>query len=223
MIIRQNPVLSCGRGEESRHFCANLAQQSIDAIAAFASACPRIRSSGYFISTALVECIYHLVYILQDKALRIDRQAVLDSFRHAYQLLLDFAQTWITAKRALQALSSAIFSGGDANALFEALSQSQNEQSDRMDESPQEVSSQNSRSPTQSLSDQMFQRSGSPNLAMVSMQTPTMTDISNQILQQESQQQRDMRYAGDSGFMRDLANSYGDLDFDCPPMIFGRV
>jgi hypothetical protein len=53
---------------------------------------------------------------------------------------------------------------------------------------------------------------------MMPVQTPTMTQISQQILQQEAQH---LRYAGGSGFIHDLANSYGEIDFDYSHLIFG--
>ena len=210
MIIRQNPLLSSKCNGEDKQFCAVLAKDSIEAMAAFANACPRIRASGYFLCTALVECIYHLVYILQDRTTQVDRAAAIGSFRGAYQLLVDFANTWITARRAVQALGTAIFSDGGPNSFFEAISE-RTDPSERMDDTPRDdgpasPDHHHSFSPQASQPD------------MMTLQTPTMTQISQQILQQEAQH---LRYAGGSEFIHDLANSYGEMDFDCPHLIFG--
>src|ERR1700744_3857823 len=110
MIIRQNPILSGGSGQEARRFCAVLARDSVEAIAAFASVCPCIRPSGYFISTALVECVYHLVYLLKDPELQSDEPAALESFQCAFKLLSELAGTIDSAKHALDAVKRAIFS-----------------------------------------------------------------------------------------------------------------
>jgi hypothetical protein len=231
MIIRQNPVLSCVGDDESKLFVALLARHTIDAIAAFVNSCPRIRSSGYFISTALVECICHVVYILQDSTLAIDRAATFESFRNAYQLLVDFAQTWITAKRALHALSSTVFSGEDTDGIFEAILNTQNAQGDRTEEGPEEagmdMSFFNDHLPDSNMSNQMVQptRNFNPGLTSIPRAIPTLAQISNEILLQEGQQQQQQqfRYFGGSGFLQDLTNNYGDLNFDYSQGISGRI
>ena len=210
MIIRQNPLLSSKCNEEGKQFCAVLAKDSIEAMAAFSNACPRIRASGYFICTALVECIYHLVYILQDQTTQVDRAAAIGSFRGAYQLLVDFANTWITARRAVQALGTAIFSEGGPNSFFEAISE-RTDPSERMDDTPRD-----DRPASPDHHHSFNPQASQPD--MMPVQTPTMTQISQQILQQEAQH---LRYAGGSGFIHDLANSYGEIDFDYSHLIFG--
>jgi hypothetical protein len=190
MIIRQNPLLSCDGDEESRHICSHIARNSIDAIAAFAAAYPRCRSSGYFLSTALVECIYHLVYILQDSALQIDRPAVLDSFQKAYQLLSDFASTWITAKRALHALSAAIFSGGDVTALYKAITRRHREGSEQFHSMSRDgtLGIEMGVSPDTSLAAFLFNPVPEFDAAgSLSFLGPTMSQLSAQILQSDHQ------------------------------------
>jgi hypothetical protein len=211
MLILQNPLLSPRCNEEGKQFCARLAKDSIEAISAFANAYPRIRASGYFISTALVECIYHLVYNLQDQATGADRAATVASFRAAYQLLVDFGNTWITARRALKALGTAIFSEHDPDSFFETLSERAYE-SERMDDTPREnVLGSRPSSPYHPSQPQMLESDTVP------VQTPTLTQLSQQILQQEAQH---LRYTGDSEFIHGLTNTYGEMDFDYPNLIF---
>ncbi|KAH8892290.1 hypothetical protein GQ53DRAFT_823084 [Thozetella sp. PMI_491] len=219
MIIRQNPTLSCDGDEEARLFCAHLARNSIDAIAAFANACPRIRSSGYFISTALVECIYHLVYILQDRSLEIDRPPLLDAFRKAYQLLSDFASTWVTANRAVRALSFAIFSGGDANALFEAISKPQSEHSEKVQDTPRDdmMTFDHDHSPTLTFAEMLLQPTAGASLGGLGSlgPVPSLTELSDQILQQEQHRSHiHLSYADSSGFMNMeyLPNPFDDMN-----------
>jgi hypothetical protein len=211
MLIRQNPLLSSGCNEESKLFCARVAKDSIEAISAFANAYPRIRASGYFISTTLVECVYHLVYILQDQTANVDRASVIASFRAAYQLLVDFGNTWITARRALQALGTAVFNEHDPDSFFETLSE-RGDESERLEDTPRD------NGPISRPSSPYHPSQPEPLRSdMLPVQTPTSTQLSQQILQQEAQH---LRYTGDSEFIHDLANSYGEMDFDYPNMIF---
>lgn len=217
MIIRQNPVLSCDGDEEARLFCAHLAKQSIDAIATFSNSCTRSRTSGYFISTALVECIYHLVYILQDRSLCVDRPTLLDAFRMAYQLLSDFASTWTTSRRALQALSSVIFSGGDANALFEAISKTQSEGGDRLQDTPRNEGQGfgNDWSPGTNFVELLLGSGLDFGNGSASAAAPTLNQLADQILQQESQQPTQPTYTGESVIGNYLPNGFGNAGTGC--------
>ncbi|KAH8819259.1 hypothetical protein F5884DRAFT_848585 [Xylogone sp. PMI_703] len=221
MIIRQNPIVSCEGDEETRQLCSSIAKDCIDAIGAFADACPRIRSCGYFITTALVECIYHLVHILQDSSLKFDRTATLDSFCNAYQLLTNFAQTWSTAKRALDALSAVIFSITNASSIFNTISDSQDEQGDRIGEILENrgINSEDQDDlmlsvevPAQTF--QLIENSSSARTP-ISMHTPQLPAISHQVMQQEGRHRLQAQNSTESDFMRDLANNYGELEFSC--------
>jgi hypothetical protein len=216
MIIRQNPVLSCDGDEEARLFCADLSRSSIDAIAAFSTLCPRSRCSGYFISTALVECIYHLVYILQDRSLEIDRPSLLEAFRKAHQLLSDFASTWMTARRALRALSSAIFSGGDANALFEALSKPQSEGSERLHDTPRDDGLGFGWSPSGTNFAEMLLGSGIDfgNSADGRPVAPRLNQLTNKTLAQDSRQPSQPGYSGESVSMNYMPQGFDDMNLD---------
>ena len=226
MIIRQNPMLSCDGDEEARHFCAHLARASINAIAAFVSECPKARSSGYFISTAIVECIYHLVYIVQDRGLDTDRSAALDAFRKAYQLLTDLAPTWITARRALRVISSVICSGGDANALFEAISRPRSEPTERLQDTPRdedlELGSGQSPVPAPAFAELLLGSVTDCNMdsgaGSFSLPAPTMSQISDQILELDSRRSGLPNYTNDPRFADYIPDNYVDMDMDCAEM-----
>ena len=197
---------------EAKRFCALIAKHSIDGIAAYASACSKPQSSGYFISTALVECIFHLVYTLQDQKQHIDREAAITAFRNAYKLLCDFASTWTTAKRALHALSSAIFSGGDTNATIEALFRPAGYHDDGIEDSlpdraaETQAHQQKSAELRQELSSVMhFDFDPLP------IDTHQLLDMSQFLLPQEVDNQYHTNYTRNSGFVSDVANADGSF------------
>lgn len=85
--------------------------QVIEAIAAFTDNVTNIAPCGFFFSTALVECVYHLVFAIQDAPANEDRASIISSLKLPYQLLVRFSHTLDTAKRAIRALDSAVFPG----------------------------------------------------------------------------------------------------------------
>ncbi|KAF9887218.1 hypothetical protein FE257_010472 [Aspergillus nanangensis] len=118
LTIRQNPLQRNERNKLSRRLCASLAGQTVEAIAAFTDSCPSIIPCGFFFSTALLECIYHLIFAIQDAPAHADRASSIESFKLSYQLLVQFSRTLDTAKRAIRALDSAVFSGSELGSLL---------------------------------------------------------------------------------------------------------
>lgn len=112
LTIRQNPLYKGVQNSYSRNLCASLALQVIEAIAAFADTITNIEPCGFFFSTALVECVYHLVFAIQDTPANEDRASIVSSLKLSYQLLVRFSLTLDTAKRAIRALDSAVFPDG---------------------------------------------------------------------------------------------------------------
>ncbi|XHG03943.1 hypothetical protein AWENTII_007226 [Aspergillus wentii] len=108
LTIRHNPLQN-DRHNPSAQLCARLASQTVEAIAAFTNSCPSIKPCGFFFSTALIECIYHLMSVVQDPSLQDEKSSMIKSFRLSYRLLVQFSQTLDTAKRAICALHSAVF------------------------------------------------------------------------------------------------------------------
>ena len=121
MIIRQNP-LTAPKTLESAHFCAFLASDTIEAIATFVENSSNLNCFGYFMTASILECMYHLVQMLQNSSLATDRAAALSSFQAAYQLLEDLATTVDSAKRALKTLNESVLLGDTALSLFSAAS-----------------------------------------------------------------------------------------------------
>lgn len=116
LTIRQNPTQK--RQDTTHHrLCVSLAAQTVDAIAAFTESCPSIVPCGFFFSTALLECIYHLIVAIRAKPSEEERAASIRSFQLAYQLLEQFSQALDTAKRALRALNSVISSAFVSNSV----------------------------------------------------------------------------------------------------------
>lgn len=117
LTIRQNPLHRSDKNGISRNLCASLASQIIDAISAFTDNITNIEPCGFFFSTALVECIYHLIFAIQDSSSASDRSSSISSLKLSYQLLVRFSHTLDTAKRAIRALDSAVFSGDRGDSL----------------------------------------------------------------------------------------------------------
>lgn len=118
MTIRQNPLHRSDQNSHCRDICASLASQVIDAIAAFTDSITNIEPCGFFFSTALVECIYHLIFAIQDTSSPADRTSSISSLKLSYQLLVRFSRTLDTAKRAIRALDSAAFPGDSVDSLI---------------------------------------------------------------------------------------------------------
>lgn len=59
-------------------------------------------------STALLECIYHLILAMRAAPSDEEHAVSMKSFQLAYQLLDQFSQVLYTAKRALRALNSVV-------------------------------------------------------------------------------------------------------------------
>ncbi|TVY18039.1 hypothetical protein LARI1_G001625 [Lachnellula arida] len=219
MIIRQNPLLSHSCNEEGKSFCALLAKDTIEAILAFAEVCPQIRASGYFLSTALVECIYHLVFIVKSNPTQVQHVDAIGSFRCAYQLLVDYSGIWTTAKRALQALGTAVFDGKSLDEFLHTLSKSA-DSSMQVDECPSNGGNR-PRSPNHV---EYNQQDPVQHMERPRAQNTTALAFNQNLHHEMNQQALKMGQHGDnSEFIQDLANSYGELDFDIPHQYFDNL
>lgn len=107
LTIRQNPIQK-RKGTRCSSLCISLAAETVDAIAAFTDSCPSIIPCGFFFSTALLECIYHLILAMRATPTHEQREVSIKSFQLAYHLLEQFSKSLDTAKRALRALSSVV-------------------------------------------------------------------------------------------------------------------
>jgi hypothetical protein len=209
MIIRQNPLVSYPSDQKAtQQLCALISSHSIEAISAFANACPGMRPAGYFISTALVECIYHLVYVLRDPNLQLDRSGALEAFRVAYELLLRFTETVNSAKNAIMALKLAIFSGGSENPFSSVISKAGNVIDRDIGSGDSSHDHRNTNSHNKDASNVLTSLPHVTNAAPISLMVPAMQPTGRGLQQEIGFEQ--LQHFAPSKFMQDLANRYGD-------------
>lgn len=105
---------------EDKCLCALLATNTIDALVAFSEIHMYYETHGYFMTTSIVECIYHLVHFcqLRDPKLANDRTTALKSFQTAYRLLNKLSSHSNSAKRAITVLKENVLIGPTAAGLF---------------------------------------------------------------------------------------------------------
>ncbi|TVY29355.1 Patulin cluster transcription factor [Lachnellula hyalina] len=219
MIIRQNPLLSHSCDEEGKSFCALLAKDTIEAISAYANVCPQIRASGYFLSTALVECIYHLVFIIKSNRTQVQYVDAIGSFRCAYQLLVDYSGIWTTAERALQALGTAVFDGKSLDEFLHTLSKNA-DSSIHVAKCP----SNGDNGPMSHKQGEYHEQDPIRHMAPSRAQNTMALAFGQDSHQGVNQQVPQIGQPGDNAeFIQDLANSYGELDFDIPRQYFGNL
>ncbi|TVY43505.1 Activator of stress proteins [Lachnellula subtilissima] len=130
----------------------------------------------------------------------------IDSFRCAYQLLADYSGIWTTAKRALQALGTAVFDGKSLDEFLQTLSKNA-DSSIHVDKCP-------------SIGDN---RPMSLEQVEYHEQDPVRHIVPPRA-QNSTQQAPQIGQPGDNAeFIQDLANSYGELDFDIRRQYFGNL
>lgn len=80
LIIRQSPLRCSDKGQLWAPLCVSIAAQTVEAIAAVADSCPCILPCTFFFSTALVECIYHLILVIQASPSQAERELSIPAF-----------------------------------------------------------------------------------------------------------------------------------------------
>ncbi|KAL5611266.1 hypothetical protein FOBRF1_007383 [Fusarium oxysporum] len=108
LLIRQNPSRTEPIKLEHARFCHIMVCEVVDILSAFIAAysLPRITSLAYFISSALIECSYHIASILQNPVCRGERPAVMRTMERLTEMLKLLAPTVKTAQRAVSILRS---------------------------------------------------------------------------------------------------------------------
>ncbi|KAL5590065.1 hypothetical protein FOVSG1_011932 [Fusarium oxysporum f. sp. vasinfectum] len=108
LLIRQNPSRTEPIKLEHARFCHILVCEVVDILSAFIAAysLPRITSLAYFISSALIECSYHIASILQNPVCRGERPAAMRTMERLTEMLKLLAPTVKTAQRAVSILRS---------------------------------------------------------------------------------------------------------------------
>jgi hypothetical protein len=108
MLIRQNPVRQATFSPETAHLCSRLARQIIDSHSLFLSRYPSARATGYFATSSIVECIYHLALVLQHSKDETEHAACASAFRLAHDILVKISSYNNVASRALKALTGVV-------------------------------------------------------------------------------------------------------------------
>lgn len=105
MLIRQNPVRQAAFAPEMAHLCSQLARQIIRAHDLFISRCRSARATGYFTTSSIVECIYHLALVLHHSKDGSEHAACVSAFHQAHSILVRLSSYNKVAHKALKALS----------------------------------------------------------------------------------------------------------------------
>lgn len=117
MLIRQNPVRQTGFNPEAASFCASLARGIIIAHDLYVSQYPEASPAvGYFATSSIVECIYHLAPVLHYSREADEHAACVSAFNQAHNILVRLSTYTNSAKRAVEALTRFLEKWGSADA-----------------------------------------------------------------------------------------------------------
>ena len=104
MLIRQNPLQQTAFDPETAHLCARIAREIIHNHEVFLARYPGARASGYFITSSMVECVYHLVPVLHYSKDPDEHGASLLALKRAHNILIQLSSILNVSKNALRAL-----------------------------------------------------------------------------------------------------------------------
>lgn len=105
MLIRQNPLQQTTFDPETAYFCARLSREVIQGHDVYLSKHQEGRASGYFSTTAVVECIYHLAPVLHYSKSSGEVAACVAALKQVHHILKQLSSRLNVAKKALKALS----------------------------------------------------------------------------------------------------------------------
>ena len=108
MLIRQNPVRQVAFDLETAYICSRLACELIQAYDLFVLQFPEARASGYFTTSSIVECIYHLAPVLHYAKDAKEHAPCVTALGQAHSILIRLSSYNNVAKRALTALEGVI-------------------------------------------------------------------------------------------------------------------
>lgn len=108
MIIRQNPLHENTCDSQTKRFCANVAADTIKAIADFSIMYPETSSSAYFLVSSLTESVYQTVPFLKDELDEEQRVPALAALYSASRLLGDLVGSTESASQVLGIVDSVI-------------------------------------------------------------------------------------------------------------------
>lgn len=108
MLIRQNPVRQAAFNPDTSHVCSRLSREVINAHDLFITRFPGARATGYFTTSSVVECIYHLAPVMHHSKDDTEHAACLDAFNQAHGILVRLSSYNNVAKNALKALNGVV-------------------------------------------------------------------------------------------------------------------
>ena len=115
MLIRQNPLQQTTFNAETAYFCARLAREIIHGHDIYLNRYRNARASGYFMTTSMVESVYHLTPVLHYTKNSGEFAACVKALKQAHAILKQLSTRMNVAKKALRALSGVLTRwGGEA-------------------------------------------------------------------------------------------------------------
>lgn len=95
---------------DRRKSCFELATDIVDGVGQYMNHYSSYRATGYILTSALVECIYHVVPEYRDRSSPVDKRETECTLRKAGDLLKDLSRSVGPASRALHALECVLSS-----------------------------------------------------------------------------------------------------------------
>ncbi|KAK3117447.1 hypothetical protein LTR53_001212 [Teratosphaeriaceae sp. CCFEE 6253] len=117
MLIRQNPVRQTAFIPDITYLCSRFACQIIGAHELFISRYSSTRATGYFTTSSMVECIYHLALVLHHSKDEEEHTACVSAFQLALDILLRLSSYKKVANRALEALTCVVRRWGNGRKI----------------------------------------------------------------------------------------------------------
>ncbi|KAK4553515.1 hypothetical protein LTR86_009311 [Recurvomyces mirabilis] len=108
MLIRQNPVRQTTFAPDIGHTCSRLSRGIIHAHSLYTMQYPEARASGYFTTSSIVECIYHLAPVLRYSTNSEERDACVAALNQAHGILVTLSTYNSVARKALKALNGVV-------------------------------------------------------------------------------------------------------------------
>ncbi|KAF5628929.1 hypothetical protein F52700_8022 [Fusarium sp. NRRL 52700] len=109
MLIKQNPARQLGSNPETVYFCAQVSRQIIRSHHLYLLQYPQAaRACGYFTTSSVVECIYHLAPVIHRSIDGSEHSACVTAFNQAHGVLVTLSAYNNVAKKALRALNGVI-------------------------------------------------------------------------------------------------------------------
>ncbi|EWY79377.1 hypothetical protein FOYG_17455 [Fusarium oxysporum NRRL 32931] len=117
MLIKQNPIRQSAFNPETAHFCARLSREIIRSHHLYFLQYPEVRASGYFATSSIVECIYHLAPVIHRSIDSNEHSACVSAFNQAHGILVKLSVYTNVAKKALRALNGVIKKWGSGDSI----------------------------------------------------------------------------------------------------------